>query len=450
MDNGANATVTASREPPRATFWPVTWWNLLDHKIGIIPLPIYVILICLIVTALDIGKGRISSDILASIAILAVGGFTCGEIGSRLPGIKHLGAGAIFATFLPSYLVYAHLIPAPVISSIDTFYRTSNFLYLYISCIIVGSILGMARDSLIRGAIKIFIPLVSAVVTAACLGTLLGTLLGLGVYHTFFYIIVPMMGGGVGEGVIPISIGYALIKGGDQGTILAQILPMVMMSGFTSIVFSSLLNFLGKKEPHLTGEGRITPERDDVADIAPKYTGEIDAKVVGAAGMTAVTFYLIGAIGQRLFDFPAPVLMIFIAFAMKLINAVSPQLQAGGLVLQKFFATAVTYPLLFAVGVSITPWDKLISAFTFLNIVVIVFTVSVLMTTGFLVARRIHMYPIDVAVVCSCSAAQGGTSDVAILTAANRLTLLPFCSIATRVGGATMVTFALLLMRLLG
>ena len=88
-----------------------------------------------------------------------------------------------------------------------------------------------------------------------------------------------------------------------------------------------------------------------------------------------------------------------------------------------------------------------LGAWTVLGVVV---SVLALMTWTVLVARRIHMYPIDVAVVCSCSAAQGGTSDVAILTAANRLTLLPFCSIATRVGGATMVTFALLLMRLLG
>lgn len=450
MEETANVTVTAPGEEARAAFWPNGWWNILDHKIGIIPLPIYVILICLIATALHIGNGKIASDILASIAILAVGGFTCGEIGTRLPFIKHLGAGAIFATFLPSYLVYAHLLPAPVIESTKTFYTNSNVLYLYISCIIVGSILGMARDSLIKGAIKIFVPLVAAVVTAACAGTLLGTLLGLGFYHTFFYIVVPMMGGGVGEGVIPLSIGYALIQGGDQGAIFAAILPMVMMSGFTSIVFSSLLNFLGKRKPNLTGEGRITPERTDMAGITPDQSGAIDATVIAATGITAVTFYLIGAVGQKLFDFPAPVTMIFIAFLMKVTNAISPQLQQGGLILQKFFATAVTYPLLFAVGVSITPWDKLISAFTFLNIVVIVFTVAVLITTGFLVARRIHMYPIDVAVVCSCSAAQGGTSDVAILTAANRLALLPFCSIATRVGGATMVTIALILMRLLG
>src|SRR5271168_1108211 len=166
MEETANVTVTAPVEEARTGFWPYGWWNILDHKIGVIPLPIYVILLCLIATALHIGNGKIASDILASIGILAVGGFTCGEIGTRLPLIKHLGAGAIFATFLPSYLVYAHLLPEPVIESTKTFYQASNFLYLYISCIIVGSILGMGRDRLIKGAIKIFVPLVCGVIAA--------------------------------------------------------------------------------------------------------------------------------------------------------------------------------------------------------------------------------------------------------------------------------------------
>jgi Na+/citrate or Na+/malate symporter len=450
MDQVEKISVSTPDRPSHRDFWPQGWWRILDFKIGIVPVPVYLILILLIVAFVQIGNGKVASDLLTSIAILTVGGFTCGEIGKRLPVIKHLGAAAIFATFLPSYLVYAHLLPEPVIASTKEFFQVSNFLYLYICCIIVGSILGMDRASLIRGAVKIFVPLVSGLLVAAGAGTLMGTLLGLGTYHTFFYIIVPMMGGGVGEGVIPISIGYALIKGGNQGVILAEILPMVMMSGFTCVVFSALLDYYGKLKPRLTGNGRITPGEDEIADVKSTTAGPIDATTVAATGVTAVALYLIGVLGQKMFNFPAPLSMIFLAFFMKAVNAISPQLQQGGQIIQKFFATAVTYPLLFAVGVSLTPWDKLVGAFTILNIVVIVFTVAVLMTTGFLVARLINMYPIDVAVVCSCSAAQGGTGDVAILTAANRLTLLPFCSIATRLGGASMVSTALILMRLLG
>ncbi len=37
----------------------------------------------------------------------------------------------------------------------------------------------------------------------------------------------------------------------------------------------------------------------------------------------------------------------------------------------KFFRTAVTYPILFAVGVAITPWQELVNAFTLTNLLVI-------------------------------------------------------------------------------
>ncbi len=48
---------------------------------------------------------------------------------------------------------------------------------------------------------------------------------------------------------------------------------------------------------------------------------------IAAAGVTAVTLYLIGAMAQRLFGLPAPVAMLFLAVLLKLARAVSPQLQ---------------------------------------------------------------------------------------------------------------------------
>ena len=120
-----------------------------------------------------------------------------------------------------------------------------------------------------------------------------------------------------------------------------------------------------------------------------------------------------------------------------------PTLKAGRVVYQ-FFSTAVTYPLLFAIGKAITPWDKLVAAINIANVVTIASTVAALMATGYLVGKWLRMYPIDTAIVNACHSGQGGTGDVAILTACNRMSLMPFAQIATRIGGAITVTVTLL------
>ena len=78
----------------------------------------------------------------------------------------------------------------------------------------------MDRTVLIRGFVKIFGPLAVGSVVAAMVGTTVGTVLGLGVHHTFFYIVIPIMAGGVGEGAIPLSIGYSEILHQSQNELL--------------------------------------------------------------------------------------------------------------------------------------------------------------------------------------------------------------------------------------
>ena len=59
-------------------------------------------------------------------------------------------------------------------------------------------------------------------------------------------------------------------------------------------------------------------------------------------------------------------------------------------------------------------------------------------------------YPIDTAIVAACHSGQGGTGDVAILTAGNRMQLMPFAQIATRIGGAATVTLVLIILTQVG
>ena len=419
------------------------WWKIVDIKIGIVPLPIFVGLIGIILALVNTGK--VPPDILTNMAILAVGGFACAELGKHLPILKHLGAAAIFATFIPSYLAFAHLIPAQVVLSVATFTRASNFLYLFIAAIIVGSILGMDRHVLISGFLKIFVPISIGSVAAAAVGTAVGTALGLGAKHTFFFLVVPVMAGGVGEGAIPLSVGYGSIL--HQTDLLALVLPPVMLGSLFAIIIAGFLNFVGKRYPHLTGEGRLQPgEAEDEVMVQEKSGAAPDIATVAGAAVMTVTFYLVGVLAQRYWSWPAPVVMLFAVVAVKLLHLASPKLEHGAFVVYRFFAVGVTYPLLFAIGVTMTPWDKLVSSLAVPNLITIFVTVVTMIVTGFYSGRLLKMYPIDTAIVAASRCSQGGTGDVAMLTAANRLQLMPFVQIGTRIGGAITVVLALIAM----
>jgi malate:Na+ symporter len=444
-------TDSVALQPAGARFWPQGWWKLVEFRIGIVPLPVYVLLAAL-VTFFILRDGKVASDLPTMIAVLALGGFGCAEIGKRLPVIRNLGAAAIFATFVPSYLVFAHLLPEGMVKPIGDFTKASNFLYLFIAAIIVGSIFGMDRQVLIKGFLKIFVPLAAGSVVAGTVGTLIGVALGLGAYHSFFFIVIPIMAGGVGEGAIPLSIGYAEILHQEQGVLFAQVLPPIMLGSLTAILLAGLLNWVGKRRPDLTGEGRLQPGVGEelVAGEEKAAASTVDASAIAAAGVTAIALYLLGTACFKLFGLPGPVAMLFFAVAVKLTRAVPPSLQLAGQVVYRFFSTAVTYPLLFAIGVSLTPWETLVATLTPANIAVIVSTVASVITTGFFVGRLLGMYPIDAAIVTACHSGQGGTGDIAILTAANRLQLMPFAQIATRIGGAITVTFTIILLARLG
>ncbi|MDF3008790.1 MAG: malate permease [Enterobacter kobei] len=84
------------------------WWNIMDTwKVGIIPLPLFVLAGALI--AIDCMGGKLPSDIVVMVATLAFFGFACGEFGKRLPIVGKLGAAAICATRadpgLPAYFL---------------------------------------------------------------------------------------------------------------------------------------------------------------------------------------------------------------------------------------------------------------------------------------------------------------------------------------------------------
>src|SRR5205807_7969489 len=430
--------------------------SLMNIRIGIIPLPVYFVLAALLVFFTLTGK--INGEINMMMAVLVVGSFTCAEIGKRIPVLRNVGGAALVTIFLPSFLVDAHFFPSQLVQTVTTFTNSTNFIYLYITVVVVGSILSMDRKSMIEGFLKIVVPLAAGSVAAIIVGVGVGCLVGLGVRRSLFFVVIPVMAGGVGEGAIPLSAGYSEILGQNQGQVLAQLLPLAFFGNFTAILISGFLNNLGKHHPHLTGNGRLQPGIGDDVRMTAKtqeISGHsnaptIDVGTVAAGGVTAITVYLIGVLLHSLTRLPPPVGMLFVAVLLKMTNAVPSTLEKGAQVVFRFFVTAVTYPLLFATAVALTPWRELVAAFHPANLITIVATVSSLTATGYFVGRRLGMYPVDAAIVNATHSGLGGTGDVMILTAAERMELFPFAQVATRIGGAITVTLTLIALSRIG
>lgn len=429
--------------------------KIFSFKIGIMPLGIYLAL--LVVVFALISKNILPSDMIGATAIMVLYGFTCAEIGKRLPIIKNVGGTVIMATFLPSYMVYAKLIPKQAVDAVTIFMNQTNFLYVFIACIVVGSICSMNRQVLIKAFLRMFVPLVAATIAATAVGVGVGMLLGLGAYKTFFFIVAPIMAGGVGEGAIPLSMGYSAILGQNIDSLFAQVLPCIMLGSLSAIVFSGMLKRIGEKYPQYSGNGSLLKLGGDDEIIKLAHEGnkanadiKIDLAQLAVAGIFAFTLYLGGVYVNSAIGLPAPIVMLLAVVIAKALGVIPDSIEKGGYALFKFIVTAVTVPLLLAIGVAKTPWEDLVAVITNPRyLIVIVCTVATIVIVGWFVGKAMKMNPVEAAMVTACHSGQGGTGDVAILTAGDRLGLMPFAQVSTRLGGAAMVTMAIALLRII-
>ncbi|MGH2226982.1 2-hydroxycarboxylate transporter family protein, partial [Enterococcus faecalis] len=79
----------------------------------------------------------------------------------------------------------------------------------------------------------------------------------LGWKHSLFYIVTPVLAGGIGEGILPLSLGYSAITGLPSEELVGQLIPATIIGNFFAIMCSGLLSGLGEKRPELSGQGQL-------------------------------------------------------------------------------------------------------------------------------------------------------------------------------------------------
>lgn len=425
-------------------------------KIGFIPLSIYIILGFAYV-AMTLTNVVPENDMLVALGVMTVFSFLLEEIGSKIPILKDLGGKVLVVTFLPAFLVYKRWLPKTTIRVVSDFMNNNNFLMFFITLLVVGSIASMNRKTLIKATSRIIIILILCDILGSIIGTGVGMLLGLSAWNAYFFVVAPIMAGGVGEGAVPLSIGYAAILSGlGQNNIFGRILPCVMLGSLVAVLLASILKRVGDKHPAWNGHGNLIAGDDEHLDGLKGTTQPISIEQTLLAGVVAITIYLVAIYLEHLLktivgiDIPAPVILLIALMGAKMLGLIPKDIEEGGNSLYGFTVKGITPLLLFGVGVAKTDWTQLVEVFKSPAIITtIIATVCGIVITAFISAKLLKMYPVDTAIAVSCCSGQGGTGALAILAAGDRMALMPFAQVAVRLGGAMTVVFSIFLMGIL-
>lgn len=422
--------------------------TLTGCRIGPLPLPVYAAIAA--ITLLAALNKKLPNDMIGGFAVLMLLGFLLGEIGPRLPVLKHIGGAAILCLFVPSALVGYKVIDPEMQKALTTTMKTANLQYLYIACLVAGSILGMSHRVLVQGFMRMFIPLLIGTMAAIVVGVTVGLFFGYDPKHTFFFIVIPIVGGGIGEGILPLSIGYSEILGRPQAELIAMLVPAALLGNVVAILSSGVLKSLGDRRPHLTGHGDLVRSGSDADLLANDHTeAPLNLSLMGAGLLISCAFFIFGALLSRFTGIPGPILMIISAALLKLSKVLPKNMELGAYQMYKFVSTNLTFAILVGLGALFVSWKELVAAFTPGYFAICAATVLALVASGFFVGKWLGMYPVESGIVTACHSGLGGTGDVAILSASNRMGLMPFAQISTRIGGAVMVVVATILLKLL-
>ena len=110
----------------------------------------------------------------------------------------------------------------------------------------------------------------------------------------------------------------------------------------------------------------------------------------------------------------------------------------------------LTNMLLVGIGICYLEIGTVISSFSITYLLLCLATCIGAFVGAALIGRLVGFYPFESGVTAGlCMSNMGGTGDVAVLSAANRMELMPFAQISSRLGGAIILLLASLMLSVL-
>ncbi len=177
---------------------------MTDWRIASLPLLVFALVAAVLVVAMFLGV--LPEGMIGAFALIMVVGGLFAFVGDHTPIVKdYLGGAPLVCVFGAAALVQFHVLPEAVTDNVKRFMKDDGFLNFYIAALITGSILGMDAKLLTRAGIRYALPLVGGVLCAILATTAVGALLHGDWREPLLYICLPIIGGGMGAGAVPMS-----------------------------------------------------------------------------------------------------------------------------------------------------------------------------------------------------------------------------------------------------
>lgn len=434
-------------------------WN---YKLYGLPFPYFLLITVVVLAATFLGV--LPSGMAGGFALMIVLGTILNEIGDKTPIVRsYLGGGAIVIIFGVGLMQYFKLFPEYVVTSINDFFKpTGAFLDFYIAALITGSILGMNRKLLVKAAARYFPTIFGCIAVSFLFAAVIGAITGYGVVKTLLLIALPIIGGGMGAGAVPLS---KIFESGGSMTAAEAIsimTPAVAIGNAVSIVLGGLtVKMITSRK--WNGQGQliargVDPTEMEISEEMKAARDRIDLGQLGIGLLVSTTFFAFGQVVARGWSalgtgisIHAYAWMIITVAIFKIFKILPEKYEVACYQWFQFIMKNLTGALLVGIGLCYLNLDTVINSFSLTYLVLCLVTVIGAFLGAAIVGKLVGFYPVESGITAGlCMSNMGGTGDVAVLSAANRMELMPFAQISSRLGGAIILIIGSIMLSLLG
>ncbi len=416
--------------------------------------PWYIFLGCVLIIYLAMALGVMPTDIAGCLGVSLAVGFVFYEIGERIPIWNTYIGGGLLATFFGvSILNTLGFFPEKYSEAVNEFWSgDASMLNFYIIMLIVGSIISLDRQLLLRSFAGYIPAILGGIVGAAVLGIAGGLVFGVGPMDIVVKYVLPIMGGGNGAGAVPLSQIYEQVTGDAAANYYAFAIIILTIANVMCILAGALLNRLGMSMPSLTGDKKTLMRRNKIEVEEEDQQGagvKLGNKDFGAAFFLTFACYGFGAIiakkvlptilGAPIHQFAYMIIFVVILAA---VGIIPESIRVAAKKAQGFCTGVLAAAIMVGMGVDFDI-AELFTALTVSNVVIALLIVLGAIIGSAAIGYLVGFYPIDAAVTAGlCMANRGGSGDIAVLGAADRLDLIAYGQLSSRLGGGIVLIIA--------